>query len=722
MKPSNKPTAKVEVNPVEIDSLQAVALLVGAAVATGHVAIDTETTGLEWAQGCVAFMATFATDIHHTWLCYDMTLIAQTLRDLESAGIDFVFHNGKFDLHMLRVSCGWEPVIGYEAFMTHDTMLAFRVIDPLNSAALKVASVRYAGDLLDVAGPQKQIKAWVSGHTERERCNGKWVTRGTRLDDGTLVPPDDFNYSMIPRDLMRVYAAQDVVLTIACHIGLQADLKRLDPTGQTLRLTYDRERRLTGHLIDMELRGWPIDKDATMATHERAKVELDSALADLRDLTGEIEGLLVAQRKPLFLNPFSAPQLVKYLYKIRKFPTPPNVTDAGNPTVDEAALAMLPDIELRDTLLSIRHWKKALDKSGELIQYTSAREDWHYIHGDFQSAAARTGRMSATRPALQNISRHDEDRPWTHVRNLFKPAPGRSLVLLDWSNIEMRLFALYAQDKVLLDVFDRDGDAHKAVAGMVYGKAETDVSKMERTFAKTLSFSILYGAGVNRIYEALRYGGAGDPLTTEEMIHALQFFAPEESARLAKAVQTALLADPALLTLITGGFKKLARCLVDSYYKRFPTVRELNGLTSDSVILRWEKYGRGFVRNLFGRETLVPKTHAHIATNALIQGTSADLMKESLMRMPAALRSLPEADAHLFATIHDEVIIDCAEGHEIAIASAIRPTMISDPIMDAYIAGRQEKNSAYRRVPLRVDATWVSSDSNWAHKKDLVLP
>lgn len=736
-KADDKPSGvKIEVNPTELTPKVSRELL-EAAKMSGKIAIDTETTGLDWSLGDRAFMATFSTDVHHTWLSYDMRHgVPEVLRALELQGTKFVFHNSKFDLHMLRASAGWEPVVGYRNFDFEDTMLAFRVLDPLNSAALKVASSKYlSGAEIDVDGPQKQVKAWISGHTERERRNRSWVTLGVRLDEdtpdaahggfvmpaGTLVPMDEFNYSLVPRRLMDVYASQDVVLTIASHHGLMADLARLDPTGESLRRTYDRERRLVGHLIEMERHGWPVDKDVMQHMRVQAQSELQQALEDLVKLTGMIDGLLASQKEPIPLNPFSAPQLTKYLYTIRQFPKPPNVTDKGNPTVDEAALTVLPDHRLRDVLLRIRRWKKAYDKSNELSQYVVEERDWHYVHGDYRSDGARTGRLSSTRPALQNISRHEEERPWTHIRNIFRPAPGRSLLFVDWSNIEMRLFAQYAQDPVLLDVFDRDGDAHLAVAARVYGKPEADVTKMERTFAKTLNFSLLYGAGVNRIFEALRYGGAGDPLTIEEMIQSLTFFDAGKAEELHVLTTEAWSSEVERAALADKGFKLLAKNLVETYYEMFPTVRALNKQTSGSVVTRWNKYGRGFVRNMFGRETLVPKEYAHIATNALIQGTSADLTKESTIRMPEALVLVPDADASLFGQIHDEFIFDVLEGHEAELAAVVAPIMTSNPIIDRYIAEQQVKDPLYRKVPLKVEFAIARHDSDWAHKLPLVL-
>ena len=718
--PPKSPTLKVDVQPIEITTATHVRDFINAAESSGKVAIDTETTGLDWSLGDKAFMATFSTDIHHSWLCYNLERqVPHMLRLMEERKIKTIYHNWKFDAHMLRTASGWIPAVGYRKFDVEDTMLAFRIVAPLDSAALKVASSKYLTSAdIDVDGPQKQIKAWISGHTERERRNKEWINLGIRLDEetpcfhkheavvipaGTLIPPDEFNYSMIPRRLMDVYAAQDVVLTMASYDGLMRDMDELDPTGTTLRQTYNRERNLIGVLIDMETYGWPVDVNALADTAVAAKTELERSIVDLNANVGLLDGLLVSHKAPMHLNPFSAPQLAKYLYQMRGFPVPPNLTKAGKPAVDEAAITVIPDPELRDVMLRVRRWKKNFDKSRELSMYTTQERDWTYIHGDYKSDGARTGRLSSTRPALQNISRHEESRPWTHIRNVFKAAPGKSLLLADWANVEMRLFALYAQDPVLLQTFATGGDAHRAVAAMVFGKPESEVTKMERTFAKTLNFSLLYGAGVNRIYEALRYGGAGDALTEEEMRTSLSFFDASAASKLP----------------IELGFKRLAKHLVDTYYEQFPTVKTLNKSTSGSVITRWNKYNRGFVRNLYGREVVVPRERAHIATNALIQSTSADLTKESLLRIAEALEVYSTDDVALFGTVHDEFLFEVRDGFENEVIELVRPLMCSDPIMSEYIRVQSEKNPLYQAVELTVDFAIAPHASDWAHKVSL---
>jgi DNA polymerase I-like protein with 3'-5' exonuclease and polymerase domains len=698
---------------------------------SGKVAVDTETTGLEWALGRRAFLTIFATDVNHVWLCYDtasdlVKRSLETLETLETYKPAFVFHNAKFDLHMIRASYGWVPRGGYRTFDLHDTMLAFRNLNNLEEAKLKVASKRFFERVdFDVDGPERQVKAWLSAHNVRERINGEWISLGIRIDEdtehfrhglikaGTVVTPEsDHDYSLVPRRIMDTYAAGDGILTIGSYEGLAHELQRIDPNGMAQRRAYDRDRHVLTRVVEMEVHGWPVDFDRLTQQREEQRVKLEQGLADLKVVVGEVAGLLKSQKEPQHLNPMSAPQLSTYLYEIRKFPTPPNTTKKGNPTVDEAAIESIPDEPLRDALLRTRHARQAYVKCREFENYAVAERGWWFMHGDYRADRARTGRFSATNPQVHNTATYVEEEDWTHIRGVVRPRPGKSLLFVDFSNLEMRLFALYSQDPVLARVFnDPDGDAHTAVSSMVFGKPEAEVEKTERRFGKTLSFTILYGGGVNRVYGALRYGGAGPALTLEEARRALSAF------------------DARAYTVIDEErvFRLLARHLVDTYYERFPSVRQLNKETSGSIVTRWEKQGFGYVKNLFGRVIGVPKERAHIGTNALIQSTAAEQFKEAILRVSDRLAQLKdeqgwaEDDAELFGNIHDELIFEVTEGLEQTVAQVIEPEMTNDPTIEEYVAMRRQKIPDFHTIPMVADFAIARHASDWGHKEKFPL-
>lgn len=248
------------------------------------------------------------------------------------------------------------------------------------------------------------------------------------------------------------------------------------------------------------------------------------------------------------------------------------------------------------------------------------------VHTSYSLVGAQTGRLSSTDPNLQNIPIRTETG--RQIRDAFIAAPGHVLIAADYSQIELRLAAHMADVPELKEAFAQGQDIHAATAIELFGESNRDT----RGKAKTVNFSILYGIS--------RWGLAGRLEIT-----------PDE-----------------------------AQALIARYFERFPGI-------SDYITDTLEKArATGYTETLFGRKTWFPRIKAasqneragseRAAINAPIQGTSADLIKRAMARMPAALADAGLSDVKMLLQVHDELVFEAPADKAEAAGAVIRTVMI----------------------------------------------
>lgn len=238
------------------------------------------------------------------------------------------------------------------------------------------------------------------------------------------------------------------------------------------------------------------------------------------------------------------------------------------------------------------------------------------IHATFNQIGAVTGRFSSKNPNLQNIPIKTERG--RIIRDAFIAENDYKLVVLDYAQVELRLAALFSQDRAMLDAFNSGKDIHTVVAAKVFNVPEHDVSKEQRRSAKTINFGILYGMGVN----ALRQG--------------------------------------------LGSTRAEAQDFYDAYYKEFDTLAKY----LESV----KKFARdhGFTQTLFGRKrffngikSALPFVRAQaerMAINAPIQGTQADMTKLAMIALDGLIqKKYNDNDVRIVLQVHDELVYEVKE-------------------------------------------------------------
>lgn len=267
-----------------------------------------------------------------------------------------------------------------------------------------------------------------------------------------------------------------------------------------------------------------------------------------------------------------------------------------------------------DEILAYREYQKLLSTYIDAIP-KSVSDDGR-LHANFLQTGTTTGRMSSNNPNLQNIPiGTDRGRK---IRQAFVTEKGNVMVAFDYSQIELRIAAILSEDQKLIEAFKKGEDIHTNVASRIFGVDPEKVDKEMRRQAKVINFGILYGMGVNALKEGLN----SDRKTAENFYN--QYFA--------------------IYTGLSGYLEKVKS---DARKNKFTTT-------------------------LFGRRRYFPEYSSplpfiraqadRMAINAPIQGTQADLIKMSMVKIDKYLHDHKIADrVKLILQIHDEVIYEIEE-------------------------------------------------------------
>ncbi len=250
------------------------------------------------------------------------------------------------------------------------------------------------------------------------------------------------------------------------------------------------------------------------------------------------------------------------------------------------------------------------------------------LHTIFHQTATTTGRLSSSNPNLQNIPVRSE--LGRRIRKAFVArGPGRCLFAADYSQIELRFLAHFSGDAQMKAAFAAGSDIHEVTAQRIFGLPPGTLANADqRRMAKSVNFGLLYGMSTFGLAQRLNISRGEAALMTE------------------------------------------------AYFAQFPGVR--------AYLERVVQDGRdqGYVSTIAGRRRYLPdlRVRDHLlrsaaereATNAPLQGSAADLMKIAMLRVAAALQAY---DAQILLQIHDEIVLDVAEGDLKNIVPIIRHEM-----------------------------------------------
>ncbi|WP_218081437.1 DNA polymerase I [Anthocerotibacter panamensis] len=413
----------------------------------------------------------------------------------------------------------------------------------------------------------------------------------------------------VPIAKVAPYCAMDALCALRIMPFLQAELAE---SPKLKHIFTSLELPLEPVLADMEWIGVRID------------------LAYLNELSKELQQDLEALESQVFeaagttFNLNSPKQLSELLFDKLQLPTRKTRKTSLGWSTDAATLErMAEDHKVIPLILEYRTLAKLrstyVDNLPNLVDPNTGR-----IHTDFNQAVTVTGRLSSSNPNLQNIPIRTEFS--RRIRHAFVPAEGCYMVAADYSQIELRILAHVTGEPILVETFKQHGDIHTRTAQLLFGREH--ITPDERRLAKTINFGVVYGMGAQR-------------------------FARE-----------------------AGVSSQEAQKFLENFYATYPKVFAYLRET-ENMALR-----QGYVETLLGRRRSFPAlaqlpTNQRLsalrqAMNAPIQGTAADIIKQSMITLH---RTLANYQTHMVLQVHDELVFEVPTDEWPLVEPVIRSAM-----------------------------------------------
>lgn len=434
-----------------------------------------------------------------------------------------------------------------------------------------------------------------------------------------------------PSDVYK-YACEDADVTLKLKHVLEKELE----TSNAKPLFEEIEMPLVPVLAYMERNGVRIDTDALKETSKHFTARMNQIEAEVHQLAG------------VEFNIASPKQVGEVLFDRLKIVDKAKKTKTGQYVTSEEVLESLRGKhEIVGKILEHRGLKKLLgtyiDALPQLINPHTGR-----IHTSFNQTVTATGRLSSSNPNLQNIPIRNEDGK--EIRKAFIPDDGCEFFSADYSQIELRIMAHLSGDPHMIEAFQKGQDIHAATAAKIYKIDLSQVTREQRSKAKTANFGIIYGISVFGLAERLNVD------------------------------------------------RKEAKELIDGYFQNYPHVKEY---MDESIRSAREK---GYIETIFKRRRYLPDINSHNAVvrgyaernaiNAPIQGSAADIIKVAMIRIYRRFKE-ESLQSKMILQVHDELNFSVVPSER----EKIEQIVIS------------EMESAYKmKAPLQADCGW---GKNW---------
>ena len=393
------------------------------------------------------------------------------------------------------------------------------------------------------------------------------------------------------------YSCEDSDMTLEVHQALWPRLQADDK----LRFVYELEIASSEALYRIERNGVLID-GPTLAAQSHA---LGQRIVQLESEAYEIAG------QPF--NLASPKQLGEIFFDKLGLPVVKKTATGARSTDEEVLEKLAEDYPLPAKILEHRSLSKLkgtyTDKLAQMALPRTGR-----VHTHYAQAVAVTGRLSSNDPNLQNIPiRTAEGRK---VREAFVAPAGSVIASADYSQIELRIMAHLSDDEALVKAFHDGLDVHRATAAEVFGVAVDLVSTEQRRYAKVINFGLIYGMSAFGLAKAL------------------------------------------------GIDNTAAKNYITRYFERFAGVKRYMDDT------RAQAKAQGYVETVFGRRLYLPEINSpngprragaeRAAINAPMQGTAADLIKLSMVKVQQVLDA-QHRSTKVIMQVHDELVFEVPE-------------------------------------------------------------
>ena len=431
------------------------------------VAMDSETSALYPRDGYMLGVSLSYEPDHGCYIhadCIDSE-VEKLLQELFNTK-KVVFHNAKFDI------AWFEYHFGFKFPRFEDTMLMHYMFNenPGNHG-LKTLAMKHTpyGDY------EKTLEDWSETY---RRQNG--------------ILKDDFDYSMIPFDVMKDYAAMDAVVTFLLYEKMSAALVKNEKLyGVYTNILLEGCR----FLLDIQDNGVPFDKERLVEAQSIMSKQIDEAVETLQKHPAVQQFI---KDKGAF-NPNSTVQLRELLFDYVGLAPTGKKTGTGAESTDAEVLSQLAEEhEIPGLILEVR--QKVKIKNTYLDKIIPSLDRDSRLRTNFNLHGTTSGRLSSS--GKLNMQQLPRDNPT--VKGCIKAAEGSQIVAMDLTTAEVYVAAVLSQDIGLMEVFRSGGNFHSTIAKQVFNLPceVEDVEKFykeKRQQAKAVTFGIMYGAGPSKI-------------------------------------------------------------------------------------------------------------------------------------------------------------------------------------------------------------------------------
>jgi DNA polymerase-1 len=531
------------------------------------VCFDTETTGLKaleveligisfsWETG-KGYYVSFPDDQSET-----LAVLEEFRSFFENKSIEKIGHNLKYDIKVL--SNYGMPVKG----PLFDTMIAHYLINP---------DMRHGMDIL----AETYLNYQPVSITKLIGKKGK----------------NQLSMRDIPLNDQTEYAVEDADITLQLKKHFIEELKK----GNVIKLFNEIELPLVSVLTAMEIEGINLNTNFLNELSIKLTNDINRLEKTIFDQAGEE------------FNIASPKQLGVVLFENMKLVDKPKKTKTGQYSTAEDVLSNLSkDHEIIANVLEYRQFKKLqstyVDALPNEINPNTGR-----VHTAYAQAVAATGRLSSTNPNLQNIPIRTERGK--QVRKAFIPRDENYVLLAaDYSQIELRIIAALSEEETMIEAFKNGEDIHASTAAKVFNVPLSEVTREQRSNAKTVNFGIVYGVSA--------FG----------------------------------------LSNQTDLTRKESKELIDLYYETYPKLKNYMSaqvdFARDNGYVETVLQRRRYLKDINSRNAIVRGAAERNAVNAPIQGSAADIIKIAMIKIFKRFEK-EGFKSKMLLQVHDELVFD----------------------------------------------------------------
>ena len=449
--------------------------------------------------------------------------------------------------------------------------------------------------------------------------------------------------SQVPPSMIAQYACEDADVTYQLFQLLDQQITE----KKMQKILYEIEMPLITVLLQMEAVGVTIDTKY------------------LKELSLEYQGKIDHHEKEIYklvghsFNVFSTREVQQALFETLGLPKKRKIK-TGYSTDQQVLESLRGQHPVIEDILEHRKYSKLLSTYVDSLIKLADQDQ--RVHTTYSQTIAATGRLSSFKPNLQNIPR--QDTSGRSIRRAFIAEENHSLLVADYSQIELRIMAHCSGDKTLIQSYtDKSIDIHAQTAAAIFNLPVNQINKKQRNIGKTINFSIIYGV--------TEYG-------------------------LAKSLSIEI---------------DEARIFIERFFVTYPKVKEY----MDKTIASAKK--NGYVATLMGRRRPIPDIDAdqlfvrqaaqRMAINAPIQGTSADIIKVAMIHIQQIFKGEAthrQFQSKMILQVHDELLFQVADDEKDDVFAIVKKKMESATTL---------------AVPLVVNCGW---GRNWDEAQNSPIP